>query len=71
MQHDVIKGVWNACKLSLLVNLVYKVGLGSLKSLRAREMLRNEEIIGEIRDMGFKRLKLRKGKEEWDVDLKN
>ena len=37
----------------------------------AREMVKNEEIIGEIRDMGFKRLKLRNGKEEWDVDLKN
>jgi hypothetical protein len=37
----------------------------------AREMVRNEEIIGEIRDMGFKRLILRNGKEEWDVDLRN
>jgi hypothetical protein len=37
----------------------------------AREMLRNEEIIGGIRDMGFKRLIMRNGKEEWDVDLKN
>lgn len=37
----------------------------------AREMVGNKEIISEIRDMGFKRLIMRNGKEEWNVDLKN
>jgi hypothetical protein len=34
-------------------------------------LVRTDEFVEEIRDMGFRRLVLRNGKEEWDVDLKN
>ena len=37
----------------------------------ARKIVKSKDIIPDLRDMGFKRLVLRNGKQEWDVDLKN
>jgi len=36
-----------------------------------KEMVKTEDLIQDIREMGFKKLVLNNGKEKWDIDLKN
>jgi hypothetical protein len=36
-----------------------------------RQWAKSNEMIGDIREMGFKRLMLSNGKASWDIDLKN
>jgi hypothetical protein len=36
-----------------------------------RQWVQSQDIIADIREMGFKRLLMGNGKDEWDIDLKN
>jgi hypothetical protein len=48
-----------------------KVFWESLNKPMARQIIKSQDIIPDMREMGFKRLLLNNGKQEWDVDLKN
>jgi hypothetical protein len=48
-----------------------KVYWEQLNRPMVKQIAESQDIIPDLRDMGFKRLELRNGKHEWDIDLKN
>lgn len=48
-----------------------KIYWESINRSFVKQMLNTMDIIQNIREMGFKRLVLSNGKQEWDIDLKN
>jgi hypothetical protein len=36
-----------------------------------RMIVKSQDIVGDIRELGFKKLLMSNGKDKWDIDLKN
>lgn len=50
---------------------VLKIYWESINLPFVKQMLKTTDLIQDIREMGFKRLVMNNGKQEWDLDLKN
>ena len=50
---------------------ILKIHWESIKRPFVKQMLETTDLIQDIREMGFKRLVMNNGKQEWNIDLKN
>lgn len=50
---------------------ILKIYWESINTSFVKQMVETEDLIQDIREMGFKRLVFNNGKEKWDIDMNN